>query len=123
MRIWTPDLRRWGKPYYLAIVEALADDIRTGRLAIGTRLPPQRVLAEALDLNFTTVARGYVEAQRRGLVEGRIGQGTYVRDPVRATPAPRAERGPVNFSMNLPPEPDDPDLVARMRAGVAAVTR
>ena len=29
---WTPDLKRWGKPHYLAIVEALADDIRSGRL-------------------------------------------------------------------------------------------
>src|SRR4051812_33878722 len=41
---WTPDLRRWGKPHYLAIVEALADDIGTGRLPMAARLPPQRVL-------------------------------------------------------------------------------
>ncbi|AWN35986.1 PLP-dependent aminotransferase family protein [Methylobacterium radiodurans] len=120
---WTPDLKRWGKPHYLAIAEALADDIRTARLTPGTRLPTQRALAEALDLNFTTVSRGYVEAQKRGLIEGRVGQGTFVVDPALSTRpsgstgAPRV--GPVDFTMNLPPEPDVPALRARMQAAFA----
>ncbi|MET0742594.1 MAG: PLP-dependent aminotransferase family protein, partial [Microvirga sp.] len=117
---WTPDLKRWGKPHYLAIAEALADDIRTGRLTAGTRLPTQRALAEALDLNFTTVSRGYVEAHKRGLIEGRVGQGTFVVDPARppcsSTAAPARRIGPVDFTMNLPPEPDAPALQARMQA-------
>lgn len=118
--MWTPDLKRWGKPHYLAIAEALAEDIRTGRLTAGTRLPAQRALAEALDLNFTTVSRGYVEAHKRGLVEGRVGQGTFVVDPARPVSpmghggAPRI--GPVDFTMNLPPEPNAPSLKARMQA-------
>ncbi|MCJ2142852.1 PLP-dependent aminotransferase family protein [Methylobacterium sp. E-066] len=120
---WTPDLKRWGKPHYLAIAEALADDIRTGRLTVGTRLPTQRALAEALDLNFTTVSRGYVEAHKRGLIEGRVGQGTFVVDPARpprSTAAAAARRiGPVDFTMNLPPEPDAPALQARMQAAFA----
>ncbi|MFK5598051.1 PLP-dependent aminotransferase family protein [Methylobacterium sp. HMF5984] len=122
---WCPDLRRFGKPHYLAIVEAIAEDVRTGKLAVAERLPPQRVLAARLALNFTTVARGYVEAQGRGLVESRVGQGTFVCDPARSLQAPRPalprRRGAVDFSMNLPPEPDDPRLQARMRAGVAAI--
>ena len=122
---WAPDLRRWGKPHYLAIVEAIAEDVRTGKLAVAERLPPQRVLARRLALNFTTVARGYVEAQARGLVESRVGQGTFVCDPARAARAQRAamprRHGPVDFTMNLPPEPDDPRLLARMQAGVAAI--
>ncbi|MCJ2069514.1 PLP-dependent aminotransferase family protein [Methylobacterium sp. J-030] len=121
--VWTPDLKRWGKPHYLAIAEALAEDIRTGRLTAGTRLPTQRALAEALDLNFTTVSRGYVEAHKRGLIEGRVGQGTFVIDPARpprSTGALAARRvGPVDFTMNLPPEPDAPALQARMQASFA----
>ncbi|KST60435.1 GntR family transcriptional regulator [Methylobacterium sp. GXS13] len=117
---WTPDLKRWGKPHYLAIAEALADDIRTGRLTAGTRLPTQRALAEALDLNFTTVSRGYVEAHKRGLIEGRVGQGTFVVDPARpprsTAVAPARRIGPVDLTMNLPPEPDAPALQARMQA-------
>ena len=83
---WAPDLKRWGKPHYLAIVESLADDIRTHRLLPGVRLPTQRALAEVLGLNFTTVSRGYVEAQTRGLVEGRVGHGTFVAEPADRPP-------------------------------------
>ncbi|MCJ2049144.1 PLP-dependent aminotransferase family protein [Methylobacterium sp. J-070] len=125
-RTWAPDLKRWGKPHYLAIAEALAEDIRTGRLTAGTRLPTQRALAEALDLNFTTVSRGYVEAHKRGLIEGRVGQGTFVVDPARPprSTGAAAERriGPVDFTMNLPPEPDTPALQARMQASFAELS-
>ncbi|MCJ2047334.1 PLP-dependent aminotransferase family protein [Methylobacterium sp. J-078] len=117
---WAPDLGRWGKPHYRAIVESLAEDIRTGRLRAGTRLPTQRALAARIGLNFTTVSRGYVEAHRRGLVEGRVGQGTFVVEPARAPrTAEPARAGLVDFTMNLPPEPDDPALLARMQAAFA----
>lgn len=117
---WAPDLARWGKPHYQAIVESLAEDIRTGRLRAGTRLPTQRALAARIGLNFTTVSRGYVEAHRRGLVEGRVGQGTFVVEPVRAPRTAAPTRAvPVDFTMNLPPEPDDPALLARMQASFA----
>lgn len=124
--VWTPDLKRWGKPHYLAIADALADDIRTGHLLPGTRLPTQRALAATLDLNFTTVSRGYVEAHRRGLIEGRVGRGTFVVDPAdttRPAEAAHARRpGPVDFTMNLPPEPDLPGLQARMRSSFAELS-
>jgi DNA-binding transcriptional MocR family regulator len=115
---WTPDLTRSDKPRYLAIAEAIAEDIVNGRLSAGDRLPPQRQLAARLAVDFTTVARGYVEAQRRGLVASRVGQGTFVKVPVRKrAAAPEL----VDLSMNLPPEPDDPSLIARMREGIAEV--
>ncbi|WP_315834126.1 PLP-dependent aminotransferase family protein [Bradyrhizobium prioriisuperbiae] len=124
MADWRPDLSNSDKPRYLAIADVIADDISAGRLVIGDRLPPQRKLAKRLGIDFTTVARGYVEAQKRGLIESKVGQGTFVRDkprPRRLTAAlpPR----PVDLSMNLPPEPDDPELIARMQAGVDYVTR
>ena len=115
---WTPDLTRSDKPRYLAIAEAIAEDIANGRLSAGDRLPPQRQLANRLAVDFTTVARGYVEAQRRGLVASRVGQGTFVKAPVRRR-AIAAEQ--IDLSMNLPPEPDDPALIARMREGIAEV--
>ena len=90
MAEWTPQLSRLGKPRYLAIADAIAEDIRSGRLAPADRLPPQRKLARRLDIDFTTVARGYVEAQRRGLIESRVGQGTFVRASAQA--AARSDR-------------------------------
>jgi len=124
MADWRPDLSLSDKPRYLAIADAIADDIAAGKLVIGDRLPPQRKLAKRLDIDFTTVARGYVEARKRGLIESKVGQGTFVRDKPRPRRAQAAlPPRPVDLSMNLPPETDDPDLIARMQAGVDYVTR
>jgi DNA-binding transcriptional MocR family regulator len=41
---WWPDLSGSDKPRYLAIADAIAEDIRNGRLAPSDRLPPQRSL-------------------------------------------------------------------------------
>jgi DNA-binding transcriptional MocR family regulator len=129
MKDWHPDLSRSTSPRYMAIADLIEMDLRSGVLAVGDRLPPQRELARRLEIDFTTVARGYVEAQKRGLVESHVGRGTFVTGggagkrrglASGAVPDPR-RASPVDFSMNLPPEPDDPELVARMREGVSAV--
>jgi DNA-binding transcriptional MocR family regulator len=64
----------------LALADAIAEDIAGGRLQPGERLPPQRDLAYQLGISVGTVTRSYGEARRRGLVAGRVGSGTYVRD-------------------------------------------
>lgn len=119
---WLPDLTQSDKPRYLAIADRIAADIAAGALSAGDRLPPQRRLAEALAIDFTTVARGYVEAQRRGLVESRVGQGTFIKAAPAKVPARRAPLPElVDLSMTLPPEPDDPALIARLRQGMEEV--
>lgn len=85
MSIWTPDLKEMNSPRYVAIAEALARDVAEGRLAPGTRLPPQRDLAWQLKVTVGTVARAYAEAARRGLISGEVGRGTYVLDPKNQT--------------------------------------
>ncbi|WP_343653661.1 GntR family transcriptional regulator, partial [Herbaspirillum sp.] len=55
--MWVPKLKKGSGPLYLAIANAIAEDVATGQLQAEQRLPPQRKLAEALDLDFTTVAR------------------------------------------------------------------
>ncbi|CAN7407020.1 PLP-dependent aminotransferase family protein [Phyllobacterium sp. LjRoot231] len=127
-KMWNPDLSVSAGPLYLAIAEAIASDVRSGRLRAGDRLPPQRELARRLDIDFTTVARGYVEARKRGLVDAHIGRGTFVLATPEAqlsilpigTPDPKRQEL-IDLSMNLPPEPDDPDLIARMREGLSTV--
>src|SRR6202012_2803211 len=73
---------------------------------------------------LTPAARGYVEAKRRGLIESRVGQGTFVSNSLRRR-HPAMVRHPeiVDLSMNLPPEPDDPDLLDRMQDGWDAISR
>lgn len=118
--MWNPSINKAAGPVYLAIADAIAADILAGHLAGGARLPPQRALAEKLGIDFTTVSRAYAEAKRRGLVDGRVGQGTYVRAR-QPSPAMPASTGVVDLSMNLPPRFDDAGLVARMWDSVASL--
>lgn len=124
MRNWVPVLGSNGKPRYLEIADAIERDTDSGLLSAGDRLPPQRRLAELLGLDFTTISRAYTEAQSRGLVESHVGRGTFVRARPEATGAladPRRAREQ-DLSMNLPPEPDDPALLAAMRTGLENVS-
>ncbi len=79
MTMWKPTLSNREQPLYLAIANAIAEDISSGKLADGERLPPQRDLADELRVALTTVTRAYTEAERRGLVSGEVGRGTFVR--------------------------------------------
>lgn len=115
--MWTPALDKDSGPLYLAIADALATDIAAGRLLPGAKLPPQRALAQQIGIDFTTVTRAYQEAGRRGLVDGRVGQGTFVRAPSAAGPNPSV--GLIDMSMNLPPIPEDDGIAQQMWAGFA----
>ena len=129
MTEWTPDLRRSSSPRYMAIADLIEMDLRSGILVVGDRLPAQRELAKRLGVDFTTVARGYVEAKKRGLIGTHVGRGTFVtggqdreRRGFALDAAPDARRlSAADYSMNMPPDPDDPELVERMREGLCAV--
>jgi DNA-binding transcriptional MocR family regulator len=116
---WLRRLEADDRPAYLLIAELIAEDVRTGRLVARDRLPTLRDLADELGLNYTTVARAYAEARKRGLIDSRPGMGTFVRGHAPALPL-RGGSG-AEMTMNMPPEPDDPSLVARMQAGAADV--
>jgi DNA-binding transcriptional MocR family regulator len=119
---WAIAVRDSAKPAYVAIAEAIAHDIQSGRLAADQRLPTLRRLARSLKLNFTTVARGYAEAQRRGLIDTRAGSGTFVREMVRTGLVRRPISKPaVDMTMNMPPEPHDGALMQKLHDGLAAL--
>ena len=80
MDIWTPNISERPGPKYKAIADSILSDIRSGSLAPGERLPTHRDLAYRLGVTVGTVTRAYSEAERRGLVAGEVGRGTYVRD-------------------------------------------
>ncbi|PWC36097.1 PLP-dependent aminotransferase family protein [Azospirillum sp. TSO35-2] len=126
--VWQPDLSNRDKPVYLAIADAIADDVRNGRLAVGQRLPPQRTLADRLGVDLTTVSRAYTEARQRGLLDARVGQGTFIRAQSAPPPRPAGSEAPptvpasmalVDMTMNQPPLPDAPELMERVRQTMA----
>ena len=120
---WAVWVRASSRPAYLAIADAIADDIQSGRLVAEQRLPALRLLAAHLELNFTTVSRGYAEAQRRGLIDSSAGRGSFIRAAAPATPPLRSPGavGLIDMTMNMPPEPQDPALLDRLREGFTAL--
>lgn len=108
MAIWTPDLQGRQGPKYLQIVDALAEDVASGVLQPGVRLPPHRELAYALGVSANTTSRAYAEGIARALIQGEVGRGTFVRassgDGIDTDPADmrRPLSGPVDLSRNLP---------------------
>jgi DNA-binding transcriptional MocR family regulator len=117
---WMPTIDRSAGPVYRSIADALEADIRAGRIAHGIRLPPQRLLAEKLGVDFTTVTRAYAEAARRGLVEGRVGQGTFVRATPQQGATPRQAARSADLRMNTPPLPVALGLQDDLREDVGA---
>jgi DNA-binding transcriptional MocR family regulator len=124
MTSWLPALERFPGPRYLAIAEALALDVREGRLAVGAKLPTHRDLAWKLRVTVGTVTRAYAEAERRGLIAGEVGRGTFVRPagapgtiPVRTGTEPP---GFVDLSINTPVGGSEP---ARFAAALAELSR
>lgn len=105
--VWLARLDETGAPKYLQIVRSLADDIQSGVLAVGARLPTHRDLAWRLGVTVGTVSRAYAEAERRGLIVGEVGRGSFVRAEARAASAmgmpSLAGPGMIELGMNVPP--------------------
>jgi DNA-binding transcriptional MocR family regulator len=120
MQGWKPDIAGTLGPKYLAIAEAIARDVETGILNAGDRLPPQRMLAEALGVDLTTVTRAYGEAQRLGLIEGDGRRGSFVRNKA-AEPAGIPYTEPADAGMNAPPEAADRQLEKAFASSAASL--
>lgn len=83
---WKPDLSRLTGPKYIALAELLERDIKSGKLKAGTKLPPQRELADFLDLNLSTITKVYKLCEQKGLLSASVGNGTYVSSDAAANP-------------------------------------
>jgi len=71
-----------GMPFYRQIVDQVADLIRSGQLAPGTRLPSVRDLAGQTMVSLITIRRSYSDLEAAGLIQRRQGQGTFVADEI-----------------------------------------
>ncbi|QPL33416.1 PLP-dependent aminotransferase family protein [Pseudomonas fragi] len=100
---------------YKSLVDAFADDIRSGRLSPGTRLPTHRELAAHEGLALVTASRVYAELEAMGLVSGEIGRGTFVREtslpPGHGIDQPDVTAGMLDLNYNYPAVPGQAELL------------
>jgi len=75
---WKPSIDKTKKPIYQALARRLEQDILDGVLLPGTKLPPQRELADYLDLNLSTISKAFKVCELKGLLSATVGSGTFV---------------------------------------------
>ncbi|SMF84692.1 transcriptional regulator, GntR family [Paenibacillus uliginis N3/975] len=80
---WTPDKKKLASPIYRSIASLLEYDIINGYLAPNIQLPPQRELADYLDVNLSTITRAFKICEVKGLIYAVTGRGTFVTPNVR----------------------------------------
>lgn len=72
------------RPAYRMLSDALRLLIADGRIAVGTRLPSERDLTEALAVSRTTVSSAYAVLRDRGYLTSRRGSGSVASLPAGA---------------------------------------
>ena len=80
---WKPSLSGMKPPIYKALAKQLENDIKNGLLHPGDLLPPQRELADFLDLNLSTISKAFKLCSQKGLISASIGRGTYISSDVQ----------------------------------------
>lgn len=78
-------------PLYQQIGTYLRNAILSGNLAVDTRLPAYRQLAQDLGVNRTTIENAYSVLEAEGLVFSRMGSGTYVLPQNLTLPKPNTD--------------------------------
>ncbi|WP_175821240.1 PLP-dependent aminotransferase family protein [Burkholderia sp. BCC0419] len=94
---WTSRLSELSESPSERLMLALADDILSGKLPTGSRLPPQRDVADILHIGLGSVTRAYAILERRGLIRIETGRGCFVA----LRHARRVDT--VDLSVNTPP--------------------
>ena len=114
MTMWLPNLDSRKGPVYRAIADAIDEDVQSGLLRAGSRLPPHRDLADHLGVTVTTITRAYTEAARRGLINGHVGRGTFIRGQ-EAYDEATSDNTLIDLSINvLMPDKEVANLAARL---------
>lgn len=117
--MYSPVLAGENGPVYKELADTIERDVAAGVLAPGTRMPTHRDMADALGLNVSTVTRAYKEAEKRGLISGTVGRGTFVSSDAAASTSmvsfEPAMPGMIELGLIEPLHDLDPDITEGFR--------
>lgn len=83
-----------GLPQWARIARAVRQAAASGAVMHGQRLPSARQLAQDWQVSRGAVEDAFAELQLEGLIERRVGDGTYLRGSVTASPPPATPQRP-----------------------------
>src|ERR1044072_6556172 len=106
-------------PTYQQVYSALRRDIQSGRLGNGGRLPSEADLVRLFGASRITVGRAVRDLQIAGLVERRVGSGTYVRGAGREREREPRKGDARSFDL-LIPERGEPEIFESICQGMMA---
>ena len=95
-----------GMPLYESLYRCIRQDIRTGKLAPGEKLPSKRTLAANLKVSKITVESAYNQLLAEGYIRAEEKVGYFVETVEKILPAPEPEREVEN------PQENEVDLTA-----------
>ena len=101
-------LSRGGTPLYEQLYRAIREDILSGQLAGGEKLPSRRALAEHLNVSRITVETAYAQLLAEGYVTARPRSGYYVEQIAALRPAAPPQCLPQNAAPELRDAPAKP---------------
>ncbi|MBW4960650.1 PLP-dependent aminotransferase family protein [Sulfitobacter sp. CW3] len=102
------------EPKYMQLADMIAKTILDGTLAPGSKMPTHRAFAEKFDIAVATATRIYKELERRGVVIGEAGRGTFVRDtgvPPTLGVHQTEQSDQIDLVFNMPGGAGDSDLL------------
>lgn len=105
-------------PLHRQLHRAIRGAVLDGRLTPGTRLPPTRTLAGELGLSRTVVVRAYERLRADGVLDSRVGSGTWVREVAHGPARTRTRQDPRTAD-----RPPSPPVLSRWAEAAGSVWR
>lgn len=110
---WKPRLAAGLEVLSKRLAAALAEDIASGLLRPGDRLPAHRPLSWELKIGVATVTKAYAALEQQGIIRSVHGRGSFVAEGLPASPRI------VDLSVNAPPQIISDRLLSTTLAALA----
>jgi GntR family transcriptional regulator, transcriptional repressor for pyruvate dehydrogenase complex len=74
-----------GQALTRTLVKQVLELIQTGELPLGSKLPPERELAQKLDVSRSSLRQAFKSLEMMGVISSRVGVGNFVRSDMAAS--------------------------------------
>ncbi|TIL83542.1 MAG: PLP-dependent aminotransferase family protein [Mesorhizobium sp.] len=111
---WEPRLAVGSEPIYQRLAAAIAEDLSSGKIPPGARLPAHRDLSYQLGVGLGTVTKAYGLLERQGLASSVHGRGMF------ATKKNLTITKAIDLSVNVPPNIMSDRLLSGTLASLAS---